>query len=103
MVNADPDTISLSDSWGVSSQELYVDVESDLANLARVSNAEVATTLDTYFSGRLLTYYREGEHQIPVYFRLEPESRSLSAISNAHVETSQGKLPLASIASIVPQ
>jgi multidrug efflux pump subunit AcrB len=103
MVDADPDTISLSDSWGVSSQELYVDVESDRANLARVSNAEVATTLDTYFSGRLLTYYREGEHQVPVYFRLEPESRSLAAIENAHVETSQGKLPLASIASVVPK
>ncbi|MEO9592010.1 efflux RND transporter permease subunit, partial [Rhodopirellula bahusiensis] len=103
MVDSDPDTISLNDSWGVSSQELYVDVESDRANLARVSNAEVASTLDTYFSGRLLTYYREGEHQVPVYFRLEPESRSLSAIANAHVETSQGKLPLASIATVIPQ
>ncbi len=103
MVDSVPETISVSDSWGVESPQLFVDVESDRANLARVRNAEIASTLDTYFSGRLLTYFREGEHQIPVYFRLEPESRSLSAIENAHVETRYGKLPLASIARIVPQ
>jgi len=103
MVDSVPETISVSDSWGVDSQQLLVDVESDRANLARVRNAEIATTLDTYFSGRLLTYFREGEHQIPVYFRLEPESRSLSAIENAHVETRYGKLPLASVARVIPQ
>lgn len=103
MVDSVPETLSVSDSWGVDSQQLLVDVKSDRANLARVRNAEIATTLDTYFSGRLLTYFREGEHQIPVYFRLEPESRSLSAIENAHVETRHGKLPLASIARVVPQ
>ena len=103
MVNSVPDTISVSDSWGVESQQLFVNIESDRANLARVRNAEIASTLDTYFSGRLLTYFREGEHQIPVYFRLEPESRSLAAIETAHVETRYGKLPLASIARVIPQ
>ena len=103
LVDSEPDTISVSDSWGVNGQQLFVDVESDRANLARVRNAEIASTLDTYFSGRLLTYFREGEHQIPVYFRLEPDSRSLSAIENAHVETRHGKLPLASVAKVIPQ
>lgn len=103
LVNDHPDTISVSDSWGVNSQQLYVNVQSDRANLARVRNAEIASTLDTYFSGRLLTYYREGEHQIPVYFRLKPESRSLAAMEYAHVETRNGKLPLASVAKIIPQ
>lgn len=103
MVDSVPETTSVSDSWGVESQQLFIDVESDRANLARVRNAEIATTLDTYFSGRLLTYFREGEHQIPVYFRLAPESRSLSAIENAHMETSYGKLPLASVARVIPQ
>ena len=103
MVASVPETLSVSDSWGVESQQLFVDVQPGQADLARVSNTEIATTLDTYFSGRLLTYFREGEHQVPVYFRLEPESRSLAGIGNAHVETKYGKLPLASIARIIPQ
>lgn len=103
MVDSVPETTSVSDSWGVESQQLFVDVERDRANLARVRNVEIAATLDTYLSGRLLTYFREGEHQIPVYFRLEPDSRSLSSIESAHVETRYGKLPLASIARVVPQ
>lgn len=104
MIDAEPDTIAVMDSWGVDTQELFVDIKSERANLALVRNAEVASTLDTYFSGKFLTYYREREHQIPVYFRLEPESRtSLSAIEDAHIETRAGKLPLASVAEVVPR
>ena len=43
MVDSVPETTSVSDSWGVDSQQLYVDVESDRANLARVRNAEIAS------------------------------------------------------------
>lgn len=104
MVNEDPDTIAVMDSWGVDTQELFVDIKPDRSNMAQVRNAEVASTLDTYFSGKLLTYYREREQQIPVYFRLEPEGRnSLAAIESAHIETRSGKLPLSSIANVVPQ
>ena len=104
IVDSEPDTISISDSWGGNSQQLFVDVNPDRANLARVRNAEVASTLDSYFSGRFLTYYREGEHQVPVYFRLKRESRdSLASLDRAHVETRFGKLPLNSIARVYPQ
>lgn len=103
MIDSDPDTIDVMDSWGVDSQELFVDIKHDRANLALVRNAEVASTLDSYFSGKLLTYYREREHQIPVYFRLEREGRnSLSAIESAHIETRSGKMLLSSIADVVP-
>ena len=104
MVDAEPDTISVNDSWGVDSQQLLVDVDYDRASLSGVRNAEIASTLDAYFSGKLLTYYREGEHQIPVYFRLNPNSRrSLSSIESAHVETRAGKIPLNSVAKVIPQ
>jgi multidrug efflux pump subunit AcrB len=104
MVDAEADTIAVMDSWGVDTQELFVDIKPDRANLALVRNAEIASSLDTYFSGKLLTYYREREHQIPVYFRLEPASRSsLSAIEDAHIETRAGKLPLSSVAEVRPR
>ncbi len=104
MIDSERDTIDVMDSWGVDDQELYVDIKPDRANLALVRNAEVASTLDTYFSGKLLTYYREREHQIPVYFRLEPESRnSLATIESVHIESRSGKMLLSSVADVVPR
>ncbi|QDV45084.1 Antibiotic efflux pump membrane transporter ArpB [Stieleria neptunia] len=104
IVDAEPDTWDVNDSWGVPSQQLFVDVDSDRASLSGVRNAEVAATLDAYYSGKLLTMYREGDRQIPVYFRLNPESRqSPAAIKDAHIESRVGKISLAAIASVKPQ
>uniref|UniRef100_UPI0035631307 efflux RND transporter permease subunit n=1 Tax=Stieleria sp. TaxID=2795976 RepID=UPI0035631307 len=88
IVDAEPDTWDVNDSWGVSGQQLFVAVDSDRASLSGIRNAEVASTLDAYYSGKLLTMYREGDRQIPVYFRLNPESRrSLGAVNSSHIET----------------
>lgn len=104
LVEAEPDTWDVNDSWGVPGQQLFVDVDSDLASLSGIRNAEVASTLDAYYSGKLLTTYRENDRQIPVYFRLKPESRqSLGAIHDAHIESRIGKTSLAAIATVTPQ
>ena len=63
----------------------------------------MADSLNAYFSGLQLTTFREGDHQIPVFFRLKPEDRQdLSGIDAAFVEGQNGKLPLNSVARIVP-
>lgn len=104
IVDAEPDTWDVNDSWGVSGQQLFVDVDSDRASLSGIRNAEVASTLDAYYSGKLLTTYRESDRPIPVYFRLNPESRrSLGAVSSSHIESRAGKVSLAAIASVKPQ
>ncbi len=104
IVDAEPDTWDVNDSWGVFGQQLFVDVDSDRASLSGIRNAEVASTLDAYYSGKLLTMYREGDRQIPVYFRLNPQSRrSLGAVSSSHIESRVGKVSLAGIASVKPQ
>lgn len=64
----------------------------------------MASTLDAYYSGTLLTTYREGDRQIPVVFRLNPESRrSLAGIEDSHIESRSGKISLAAVASVKPQ
>ncbi len=104
LVEAEPDTWDVNDSWGVPGQQLFVDVDADRASLSGIRNAEVASTLDAYYSGKLLTTYRENDRQIPVYFRLKPESRqSLGAINDAHIESRIGKTSLAAIATVTPQ
>jgi multidrug efflux pump subunit AcrB len=99
-----PGTWDVYDTWGARSYQLDVDVDEDRANLAGVTNAGLARTLNAYFSGHRLTTYREGDHQVPVLLRLPPEERgSLDSLQSAYVEGMRGKVPLDSVATIEPR
>tara|TARA_R110002049_G_scaffold46487_1_gene135125 strand:+ start:69199 stop:72540 length:3342 start_codon:yes stop_codon:yes gene_type:complete len=103
LVRDQPETWDVSDSWGIDGFEITLDIDDEKANLAGVTNANVADTLNAYFSGLQLSTFREGDHQVPVLFRLAPdERRDLSGIDAAFVEGKNGKLPLNSIATAVP-
>lgn len=103
LIREQPGTWDTADSWGIDGFQLTVDIDDYKANLAGVSNADVANTLNSYFSGQQLSTYREGDHVVPVYFRIRAEDRvELSSIDAAWVESENGKLPLNSIASVVP-
>lgn len=96
-------TWDVSDSWGVEGFQISLDIDEEKANLAGVSNSNVADTLNAYYSGLRLSTFREGDHTIPVYFRLAADQRKdLSGIDTAYVEGQNGKLPLNSIAKAVP-
>ena len=104
MVDAEPETWDVNDSWGVATQQLYVDIADDRTGVTGVRNAEIASSLDAFYSGKLLTHYREGNRLIPVFFRLRPEDRRSSAdMRSTFVESRSGKLPLSAVAEIVPQ
>jgi len=104
MISSDDGTWDVNDSWGVSGYQLRVDVDEDKANLAGVTNAAIAQTLNAYFSGHHLTTFREGDHAVPVYLRLESKEReSLEELRTAFVEGAHGKVPLDSIATIQPR
>lgn len=104
MVRAQPETWNVHDSWGANGYELHVAVDEDRANLSGVTNSQIARTLNSYYSGLQLTTFREGDHQVPVYFRLRPEGRrTLSDIGGAFVEGNAGKVPLNAIAQVTPR
>ena len=89
------------DSWGSSSLQLDVDVDVDAANLAGVTNATLAQSLNAYYSGHHLTTFREGDHLVPVYLRLPPQQRgSIERLSSAYVEGVRGKVPLNAVANL---
>jgi multidrug efflux pump subunit AcrB len=103
MIRDEPGTWDVADSWGIDGFQLDIEVDDERANLAGVSHSAVADTMNAYFSGLQLTTFREGDHSVPVYFRLRPEDRrDLSGIDAAFVEGQNGKLPLNSIAKIIP-
>lgn len=98
-----PGTWDVSDTWGVEGFQVTLDIDEEKANLAGVTNSNVADTLNAYYSGLRLSTFREGDHEIPVYFRLSPDERKdLSGIDAAYVEGQNGKLPLNSIARATP-
>lgn len=103
IVAEQPETWDVSDSWGIDGLQVRVDVDQDRAVLAGVTNSQVARTLNSYYSGLQLTTFREGDHQVPVYFRLKGSERnSIRGLQEAFVEGDNGKIPLASIAKLKP-
>ena len=95
-----PRTWDITQSWGNLGLELNVDVDETLGTPSGVSSASVASSLSAYYSGMRLTTFREGDHQVPVYFRWHPEERqSLEAVMQNPIEGARGKIPLEAIAS----
>jgi multidrug efflux pump len=91
------------DDWGEDSSTVKVQVDSDRANLAGVTNLDVAQSTSAALSGYPVTTLREGDNQIPVVARLRMEERArLSDIRNLYVYSSQttSKVPLLQISRL---
>ena len=92
---------NIHDGWGEHILQLDVDIEQQRANLAGVTNATIALSMNAFYTGYPLTIYREGDRQIPVLLRLRSSQRgSLEDLKNVYVQGFSGKIPLASIADI---
>jgi multidrug efflux pump subunit AcrB len=88
-------------SWGEYGRQIDVRLDEDKANLAGVTNLDVALSLNAYYSGHPLTKFREDDRQIPIKLRLPPlQRRSLSEIDTVYVNSLMGKVPLESVAEI---
>lgn len=99
IVKEQPETWNVKNSWGVNGYMIQVDIDKNRATLSGVSNSQVAQTLNSYYSGLKLTDFREGDHIVPVYFRLRPEDRnSIEGLRQSYVEGDKGKVPLAAVA-----
>lgn len=90
-------------NWGAVANHVELAIDSYAANLAGVTNADIALTTSTLLSGAELTHFREGDHLIPVMLRATRENRkSLSDLTNIFVNGQFGKVPLNSIAEVIP-
>ena len=88
-------------SWGEYGRQIDVRLDEDKANLAGVTNMDVALSLNAYYSGHPLTKFREEDRQIPIKLRLPPSQRkSLDEIDAVYVNSLMGKLPLESVTEI---
>ncbi len=92
--------------WFAESPEVKLKIDPDRANLAGVTNRDVAESTTAAMSGTTVTTLREGNKQIPVIARLRVMQRAqLSDVQNLYVYSSQGsqKVPLRSVSSVNTQ
>ncbi|MCW9016282.1 MAG: efflux RND transporter permease subunit, partial [Kangiellaceae bacterium] len=66
-----PGAKNVVDDWGARSKKIVLDIDNTQAQLAGVTNDEVASAMQTYLTGLETTNYREGDKLIPVVLRSE--------------------------------
>jgi len=84
-----PDAERVRDDWGAGSLEAELTVDSDRANLAGVTNLDIARSSAGSLDGLPVGQLREHDHLIPIVLRLRAAERArLSDIANLYVQGS---------------
>jgi multidrug efflux pump subunit AcrB len=89
--------------WGEENAQISLTIDSDRANLAGITNMDVANSSTAGMSGATVSVLQEGQKQIPIVARLRMDERTqLSDIQNLYVYGSQdsNKIPLSQISNI---
>ncbi|MEA2258199.1 MAG: hypothetical protein QOJ51_1024, partial [Acidobacteriaceae bacterium] len=89
--------------WGDQNAQVALTVNPDRANLAGITNMDVANSSVAGISGTTVAALQEGQKQIPIVARMRMDERTrLSDIQNLYVYASQdnSKVPLTQISQI---
>jgi multidrug efflux pump subunit AcrB len=103
LLRAVPQASQVHTDWQPESLGIDLRIDSERANLAGLSHADIALSVGTALNGETVTSLREGDRQIPIVARLRPDERArLSDLGSLYVYAIQGtqKLPLAQVASL---
>jgi multidrug efflux pump subunit AcrB len=89
--------------WGDDSTLIELTVDPDRANLAGITNMDVANSSTAALSGTTVSVFQEGQKQIPIVARARMADRArLSDVENLYVYASQdsSKIPLSQISNV---
>ncbi len=98
-----PAAVRVRNEWDTESAQVSLVVDPDRANLAGISNMDVANSATSAMSGVPVTSLQDGDKNIPVVARLQMDERArLSDIQNLYVysQSAGTKIPLVQISSI---
>jgi multidrug efflux pump subunit AcrB len=93
----------LRDDWFPDNVQQRIQIDPDRANVAAITNADVAEASTAAMSGARVGVFKEGDKDIPIVARLRMEDRAqLADIKNIYVYSSQtnNRVPLRSIATV---
>lgn len=97
-----PGARDVRDNWGAQIPKISIAINQDQARRIGVSTKDIARELTAYFSGSIISEFREGDRSIPITLRSTKEERNtLNSLQNINLATSQGiTVPLLQIANI---
>ena len=99
-------TKNIKDDWGPKTKKFVVNIDQNKAQLAGVTSADIATSLQTVLDGFQTGEYRENDKSIPILMRSnESQQQTLASIEtlNIYAQNSGKSVPLLQVASIEPQ
>lgn len=84
--------------------EIQVSINKRKASSLGLNTNEIGRTIETYFSGRTVSTYREGGDEYDITLRLqEKDRRSFEDLRNVFIASPSGvQIPLSSVATITP-
>ncbi len=98
-----PEAVRVRNEWDAESAQVSLLVDPDRANLAGISNMDVANSATSAMSGVPVTSLQDGDKNIPVVARLQMDERAqLSDIQNLYVysQSAGTKIPLVQVSDI---
>lgn len=101
-----PGSDMVRDDIGQEVQSLRIDIDTEAALMAGITNTEVALALLTANEGLPVTDFREGEDRVSVVMRaVESDRKALRSLDNVHVPSmaTGAKVPLRAIAQVRPE
>ncbi|MGB5820774.1 MAG: efflux RND transporter permease subunit [Saonia sp.] len=99
-------TKNIKDDWGPKSKKFVIDIDQNKAQIAGVTNQDIATSLQTVLDGFNTGSYREDDKSIPILMRGDAsQQQSLESLEtlNIYSQNSGKSVPLLQVATIVPQ
>src|SRR5580704_6976335 len=103
IVSQSPGISVLRDDWFPDDVQQRIQIDPDRANVAGITNADVADASTAAMSGSMVGVFKEGDKNIPIVTRLRMDERAqLSDIKNLYVYSSQtnNRVPLLSVATV---
>jgi len=98
-----PTAARVHNDWGEETTSVRLTIDPDRANLAGITNSDVAYSASSALGGMKVTTLREEDKRIPIVVRLRPAERAqLSDVQNLYVYSGHGtqELPLVQISSV---
>lgn len=99
-------TKNVKDDWGPKTKKFIIDINQNNAQIAGITNQDIATSLKTVLDGFQTGEYREDDKNIPILLRgFDSQQQSYESIETMNVFSQQsGKsVPLSQVANIIPQ
>ncbi len=101
-----PGSKNVSDDWGLKTKKIMVKISQERAQLAGISNQDIAISLETILKGKETGKFREGDQSIPIIM-IDKSSNDLSIESlegiNVSSQSTGKNVPLSQIADLSVQ